>query len=102
VGNFVGLGDGIDEGLEDGMDVVGKSLGAGVGKLDGIELGAGEGIDEGLDEGLGVVGGGVGELVGRFVGLHVVHESVKVLGFPDVCPNRKTSQDVSISGGVLL
>jgi len=98
----VGLGDGIDEGLEDGVADVGSSLGAGVGMLDGNELGDGEGIEEGLAEGKGVVGGGVGEAVGKFVGLHVVHDRVKLLGVPNVPPNWKTSQDVCVSGGVLL
>jgi len=40
--------------------VVGSFVGAGVGKLDGIELGDGEGIIEGLVDGMGVVGWSVG------------------------------------------
>jgi hypothetical protein len=70
--------------------------------VDGIELGAGDGINEGLCEGEGVEGESVGDVVGRFVGLHVVHESRKVLGVPDASPNSKTSHDIVDSGGVLL
>jgi len=70
--------------------------------LDGIGLGEGEGISDGLEDGKGVVGESVGGLDGRFVGLHVVHESPKLLAVPDVSPNKKTSHEVVISGGVLL
>jgi len=70
--------------------------------LDGIGLGDGDGIDDGLVDGIGVVGARVGEGVGRFVGLHVVHESEKLLLVPLDSPNWKTSQDVVAIGGVLL
>jgi len=36
VGNFVGLGEGISEGLVDGVGVVGKSDGEAVGNVEGI------------------------------------------------------------------
>jgi len=36
VGNFVGLGEGINEGFVDGKGVVGSFVGPGVGKDDGI------------------------------------------------------------------
>lgn len=101
MGSFVGLGDGIEEGLDVGILVVGSFVGAGVGMLDGMGLGEGDGINDGLEDGTGVVGKSVGEIDGRFVGLHVVHDSSK-LKFSDVCPNGKTSHVVDISGGVLL
>lgn len=48
------------------------------------------------------MGYALGELVGRFVGLHVVHESEKLLAVPELSPNWKTSHDIVTSGGVLL
>jgi hypothetical protein len=48
VGNFVGLGDGIKDGVGEGFRVVGSFVGVGVGKVDGTALGDGEGICEGL------------------------------------------------------
>jgi len=48
------------EGLALGTGVVGRAVGLGVGKLDGLWLGDGEGINEGLEEGTGVLGSFVG------------------------------------------
>ena len=47
VGNLVGLGLGINEGLSEGCGVVGSFEGLGVGKTDGIKLGIGVGITDG-------------------------------------------------------
>jgi len=92
----------MNEGLGDGIGVVGKSDGAGVGTTDGIGLGAGDGISEGLGEGMGVVGNAVGDAVGKGVGSHVVHANIKLEAVPDGSPNWKTSHSVDIKGGVLL
>lgn len=48
MGSFVGLGDGIEDGENDGIGVVGRLVGAGVGTVEGIGLGEGDGIAEGL------------------------------------------------------
>jgi len=64
----VGLGDGMNEGEELGVGVVGNAVGAGLGIAEGIGLGDGEGIREGLELGTGVVGKRVGCVVGIGVG----------------------------------
>jgi len=84
--------------------VVGNFVGDGVGVVDGIRLGEGDGISEGLCEGVGVVGGNVGDVVGNFVGLHVVHVSWKSNCSTDVSPAYETLHPKCSlpNGGVLL
>jgi len=48
VGNLVGLGLGINEGLSEVCGVVGSFDGLGVGNTEGIRLGDGVGITEGF------------------------------------------------------
>jgi len=67
-----GLGDGITEGLKDGIGVEGKFVGLGEGNRVGTIgslVGLGEGINEGLREGTGVVGKLVGLGVGEWEGI---------------------------------
>ena len=53
-GTWLGLGEGINRGLVLGIDVVGRSVGLGVGSTDGFGLGVGLGIFDGLGLGDGL------------------------------------------------
>jgi len=89
----VGLGDGIVDGLREGILVVGNSVGLAVGKVDGIALGPGVGAIEGLGDGINVDGNLVGVTVGDGVGAHVsqyksIHFSTGT-PLPDVYTSHK-------------
>jgi len=85
IGERVGLGEGIKDGLGEGTGVVGNKVGLGDGTADGIVDGDGEGINDGLGVGTGVVGNNVGGLVGEGVGSHVSQSIENSLSVPDTC-----------------
>jgi len=89
----------MNEGLADGIEVVGSWVGLGDGTAEGIALGAGLGMVDGLDVGKGVVGNFVGCCVGRAVGMHVSQDNCTQLSRPSVLANEKISQrEVSVGG----
>jgi len=59
----------MDDGFDDGVVVVGKLVGAGVGNTEGFALGEGLGIEDGLWEGSDTVGSFVGDGVGKLEGI---------------------------------
>jgi len=96
----VGLGDGIREGEELGIGVVGNAVGAGEGMAEGIAVGEGDGIKEGLVVGYGVVGDIVGEEVGMGVGAQVLQKSVNSVEISVIALNSYTLHTSVAIGGV--